>query len=1065
MRIIICYMLLLLSCFQTMGQSPLRKIITGRIISKESNDPLAGVTIILKHQKGKTISDYHGNFSIVTSEKIDTMLFSYVGYILKQVEVRAVGNQPITISMEKAEMNLTTLEVISTGFQKIPKERATGSFTSINNKLYNEQVGTNAIDRLQYISNGVTSFPQRYRSGNNFTVRGLSTLTMTISKPLIIIDNFEYQGDISNINPGDVENVTFLKDAAAGSIWGARAANGVVVITTKKGRFNQNTKVELSSSITIVDKPDLFYIPNIGSSDLVDVEQYLFSQNYRFRDTSRPNRLPFSPVYETLFRQKNGQQTAEETSDQLNKLRGHDVRNDFLQHFYQKAINQQYYLSLRGGTSNLAWLLSGGFDKNISELDAQYNRLNIRFENTYKPSSKIEINISAAYTNAKSNIGKPGYGDITTVRGAIPTYSSFTDINGNPLPLYKQYRQTFIDTIAGGKLLDWKYYPLEDYRHVNNNSSLNDINAVLGIKYMVSSIINLDLKYRYEKQQSDNNIVSDMQSYYTRDLVNSFSNMDYTTGNVSYSIPIGSILDQNSSSLTAQNLRGQFDVNKDWKKSSINAIAGAEITETINNNYSSRVYGYNPDILTYGNVDYANTHTQFIGGGESFIPNNISIGKTNYHYVSLYFNAAYTYNNKYTFSMSSRKDASNLFGVSTNDKWKPLWSTGVSWNISKEQFYPVTFPYLKIRVSYGKQGNLDPSKVAVTTLSYVGTNPYTITPYGQVNNFPNPELRWEQTAMFNTGIDFSNRNRRITGSIEFYRKKMTDLYGSSLVDPTAGLAVNTITKNVGNMLGHGIDIHISTINVDRKIKWASDIIINTYKDKVIKLNPVPDVGTDIVGGGLIGVEGYPAFSYFAYKWAGLDQQNGDPIGFLKGEKSKDYESLVYQSKISDLKYIGPLLPTVFGSLGNTITWNNFSLTARIMFKFGYYFRRESINYTSLVEQSIGHSDYALRWKKSGDETTTNVPSFPYPINNSRDIFYTNSEILATKGDNIRIQYINLSYNLSKQVYSKLPVNNIQLYVNINNIGIIWKANNENIDPDFKGVPPSRSIALGCRIDF
>ena len=857
-----------------------------------------------------------------------------------------------------------------------------------------------------------------------------------------------------------------MKDAAAGSIWGAKAANGVIIITSKKGKFSQKTKIELNTNITITDKPDLFYYKNISSSDLIDVEKYLFSQGYRLSDTLSPLHLPFSPVYELLIKQQNGQLSAAEATAQINALRNHDVRNDFLKHFYQKSVNQQYALNVRGGSENISWLLSAGFDKNLSNLDAQYNRANFRIDNSYRVTKNFEVTTAVYYTESRSSSGRPGYGDIRTVNTLLPAYSRFTDNNGNPIPLYNSYRQGYIDTLGGGKLLDWRYFPLEDYKHTHGKTKLNDINTSIGLNYRLFNWLSADVKYRYEKQLVESTTLYGEASYLTRDLINSFSQIDPASGQVKYIVPQGSIYDQNYSSIYAQNLRGQLNFNHQWKVHGITAIAGAEISESIRESNTYRTYGYNPDILTYVNVDYATSYPQYIFGS-SFIHNPTAFGKTNTRFVSVYSNAAYNLMNKYTLSASMRRDASNLFGVNVKDKWKPLWSVGFSWDIAKEKFYNLTaIPDLKFRITYGKQGNIDPSKVGKTTFSYVGTNIYTSTPLSQIRNFENPELTWEQVDMLNAGMDFSLLNKKVYGSIEFYHKKITDLYGPSFIDVTTGLGVSTIIKNVGKMRGNGLDISLTTVNINRRFKWITDFIFNSYKDKVIKYyNDTDFKASQLVEMG-IGLEGRPAFSLNVYKWAGLDPANGDPQGYEGGQLSKNWNSIIGDgSTKDDIKYIGSRLPTIFGSVGNTFTWKNVSLTARITYKFKYYFLRESINYYALASTLSGHSDYAFRWQKPGDELTTNIPSFIYPVNSARDAFYSRSETLVESGDHIRLQYINLSYELPKNKFIKLPFNNLSFYCVVNNLGIIWRKNKYGIDPDYISVPPPKSYSLGIRLSF
>lgn len=290
------------------------------------------------------------------------------------------------------------------------------------------------------------------------------------------------------------------------------------------------------------------------------------------------------------------------------------------------------------------------------------------------------------------------------------------------------------------------------------------------------------------------------------------------------------------------------------------------------------------------------------------------------------------------------------------------------------------------------------------------------------------------------------------------------MYGGVQVDVTVGLQRTLVVKNVGRMEGHGFDIELNTVNTKGPLQWTSHIILNTYADKITKYQQPPPVGTSIssvVGGGNLGIEGYSTFSYFAYRWAGLDPLTGDPQGYINGSLSKNYASLTTTgTQFSDLVYIGRLLPLCYGSVGNTLHWKNITLTARLSYKFGYYFKRPSVRYSSLVSNNSGHADFSKRWKQPGDETFTNVPSFVYPALAARDNFYASSEILAERADHMRLQYINAGYTLSGKRLKKLPVENMKLSFIIANWGIIWKANKQGLDPDYPAWPPPRAFTIG-----
>src|SRR5690606_14271787 len=206
-----------------------------------------------------------------------------------------------------------------------------------------------------------------------------------------------------------------------------------------------------------------------------------------------------------------------------------------------------------------------------------------------------------------------------------------------------------------------------------------------------------------------------------------------------------------------------------------------------------------------------------------------------------------------------------------------------------------------------------------------------------------------------------------------------------------------------------------------------------------------------------GIEGYAPFSLFTFRWAGLDPATGYPVGYLKGQQSKDWGLIAGSgATLSDINYVGSRIPTAYGSIGNTFTWKSLSVSARITYKFNYFFQRESINYTSLVNASNGHTDYAKRWQSPGDEATTSVPSFVYPTNGTRANFYANSDILATKGDHVRFEYVNVSYLVPTPFNRISFFKKLRIYAVVDNVGVIWRANGLRLDPDFNGMPPTRT---------
>jgi len=1008
-------------------------------------------------------TDSAGSFTIQGNLN-DKILVSYVGYSSYTFEINGSQSE-LLIRLSPRLSKLNEISIVSTGYQTLPKERATGSFTVVSKDLYNQQVSPDILSRLESITNSVSVYRNSSTRTSQLMVRGLSTINGPTA-PLIVVDNFPYDGNINNINPNDVQSVTVLKDAAAASIWGTRAGNGVIVITTKKGTSNQPLNIEINSNVTIGDKPDLNYLTPMSGSDYIDFEKLLYQNGYYKSKISSSQHPVLSPVVQLLLKATNGTITENQATDQINKLRGFDVRNDFSKYIYQRPINQQYHVNMSGGNNSVNYLFSSGYDKDVSSLSANYDRLNLRSAIVFKPVKGLQISTGLLYTLNHTKTGKPAYGNINP----LAPYQILADAGGNALPITQTYSQSAKDNAATkGNFLDWNYYPLNDYQHNFTTVNTQDILGNFGAQYQIFKGLNVDVKYQYERQQLKSNLLYDAESYFARNLVNAFTQIDGSSLN--RIVPEGGILDQQNAVLTSNDVRGQINYDHSWNKNSIILLVGGELRSIQNNASTFRTYGYNDDLLTSSGVDYINAYPNYITNRLANIPFNNSFSGTLNHFVSFFANGAYTYDSKYTLSASMRRDASNVFGAATNDKWTPLWSTGLSWNLSKESFYHITdLPYLKLRATYGFSGNVDPTKSSVTTISYApGNSIYTNSPYSDVSNFYNPDLRWEKVRTINIGLDFKLKNDRVTGSIDFYRKNATDLYATVPIDYTAGLNIATVTKNIASIQGNGLDVEINTVNLDGPLRWISTFNINYYKDRVTGFNQTSPNGSYYVADYQNPLLGYPVWGVHSYKSAGLDG-DGNPQGYLNGKVSEDYASITGSgTKVSDLVYNGPRFPVLFGSVGNTVTYNNLSLTARITYNFGNYFRAQSVNYSTLASTGAGNSDYAKRWQKPGDEKLTNIPSIVYPINPDRDNFYTGSESLIQKADCVRLQYITLSYNLKREHFNWLPFKALQVYVNANNLGILWRANHLGIDPDYtytnSVMPTPKNIAIGLRANL
>lgn len=1034
--------------------------IKGKIIN-ENNEPVPSATILHLRTGQKMFSDKNGEFTIPQTFLNDSIQVSAVGY----QSVTEPNNERglITIILRKEITELAAVQLY-TGYQQLPKERATGSFAAIDNKLFNRTVSTDMLSRLQGLAPGLL-FDKN--SGNNIgiTIRGISTLFAS-TQPLLVVDNFPFYGSVNNINPNDIESITILKDAAAASVWGAAAGNGVIVITTKKAVFSKPLSVIISSNTTTTQKPDYFYYPALSAASFIEAETFLFQQGYFNAAINNTTTRPvLSPVVEILLQQRNGTISAATAATRIDSLSRFDIRQDMQRHLYQSGVNTQHSLALQGGSPLASYYLGLGYDKNKStSVGNEYSRYTISVKNNLRPLKKLLLQSSINFTQSQTLNNQLGSLSPGGGKSALYPYARLSDDAGNYLAVPKDYRMAYIDTAGAGRLLEWYYRPLQELQLADNTFRLQDITAQLSVRYDFTPQFSTELRYQYGRQLTGTENYNSPETYFTRNLVNRYTQINGNT--IKYNLPLGGILNTSGAELQTQNTRAQFNFDNTWNKHQLVALAGAELREVVAQSSGYRVYGFNPDVLTATNTDYATAYPIYGNlASAQRIPAALSFGGTINRFTSLFANAAYTYFKKYTLSASARKDAANIFGASTNRKGLPLWSIGAGWNIADENFYHLTaLPQLRLRVTYGFNGNADNNRSALTTIEYTGADPLTNLPFANINNMPNAELRWEKTGTLNIGIDFSALHERISGSLEFYTKRSVDLLGSAPVDRTLGFTSQIV--NSANVNGRGVELQLATINTMGRISWSTNFMFNFSRNKIARyLQPV-STARNYAGFGntLNPIEGSDAYGLYSYNWAGLDPANGDPQVFLDGNISKNYTA-IRNAPLSSLHYHGSSIPLYFGSIRNTISWKKLSLSALVLFKFKYWFRKRSVNYTSLAASWISHPDYDKRWKKTGDENFTSIPSFTYPLNSVRDEMYTYSTVTVIRGDHIRLKDIRLDYNIVTK--NKSLLKNATVFLYADNIGILWKKNNAGIDPDYftSDLPAPRSIAAGFKIIF
>lgn len=1099
----------------------------GKVLD-EHGKPLAGATIRLKGGGKNSISIENGYFERYGTRR-SVLIVSYIGYAPKEVSLAGLSpDQMIMVTMTpQANIQLSEVSIASNGYQDIPKERITGTFEVISKEQLQHSTDPNLIKRLEGITTSMdfrndlvpTNSAQLNALNRspltNLTIRGRNTLSGAIAggdnnsgRPLVVIDGIASPYSIDLVNPNDVESITILKDAASASIWGSRAANGVIVVKTKKGNYQSPLQISFNANVNVTEKPDLFYKKTMSVSDYVDAQVYRYNNDYSNPGDFIPDpqynagQGVISPVATIMDQQKRGLITSAQANSQLDALRGNDVRNDLSKYYFRNAVTQSYSLGLSGGSEKITQRFSAGYDKSLNNtVKSGSNREVLNYAISAKPLSKLELQANVVYS--QSNISaQSGYDDFngllnTTGGGSLFAYNKLADSQGNPLPIQKYYSQKFLDllnTTYGDHILSYQYKPLEDINDGYNRTKFQNIGVNIGGTYQILPELSANVTYSYNVS---NNEVTDLErqdSWYMRNQINLFTTplnaYDLYTFNpidpYTRNLPLGGQYTKTVTKSNNQTLRGQLNFNKTLnEKHNISAIAGIDIYKSYALLASDGYWGYNEsDLSTARNLNFNYYHLllfsdPFTSAGVSTIPIPAGLmGETRGRTISYFTNAAYTYANRYTLSASFRRDLSNVYSAIGNNGGTPFYSVGAAWTINNEKFYNFSLlPVLKLRANFGYNGNVNPAASAYPIIASTPQNLVTdgnFLGYADIFNPGNIKLRPEKTGEINIGLDFGVKGGRLSGSLAYYEKRTKDLLANNAVDPSIGF--NQVTTNSGDLFGKGWELSLNSLNVRTgQFRWTSTLLFSYNRVKVTKLfSPFNYNAGTLVNNVTAFTQGDDLSRAFAYRWAGLDPKNGDPRGYVNGNivtidntsAGSDALTAIVNQPISSLHYFGSLIPVYSGSFRNTFSYENFSLSANLLYKLGYWFRRplsSLVQYNALyTTDNIQGAEYANRWQKPGDEKFTNVPSATYPGSQNGDAFYRFSDINILKGDNIRLQEINLSYTFTKKNWA---IKNPRIYANVSNLGVIWRANKEGLDPDAFDYPLPRTYSIGLSANF
>ncbi|MGE8377263.1 MAG: TonB-dependent receptor plug domain-containing protein, partial [Sphingobacterium sp.] len=624
------------------GQNLMAKI-EGKVISSENKKPIQGASISISRGKSTTKSDQEGRF-VIRANHGDSVLVSHIGYHSETILYKT-GTSSLTVMLVPVA-NVLDEVIVSSGYQQLRPNEMTGSFQVLDKKILDQQVGTNILDRLNNLTpgfrKGTFEFKPNRNEKLNISIRGLSTIEAS-KDPLIVLDGFIYEGDIDNIDPNSIASVTVLKDAAATSIWGARAGNGVIVMNSiNTANKSQKTIVNISHTTTTKRITDYNRLYQPANLDYILAEQELFNAGYYDGKLEQSPYLALTPTVEVFLARRRGLISAQDSTDRIAELLAMDGKAAYRDAFLSTPFLQQSFANIAGASSVIRYNFGVGNTMDLSENRAKDNKMNLYLNNSFHWKDKFELNLNVNFLTQKQRSGTSVL-DQFKYGGKYVPFFEFMNAEGEALPFNKGYRGNYLNELYGDKLLDWNYYPLHDYELDRATTRKNELYAIVQAKYNIKPYLTAAVSYQYQIQRKVTERIAQAESYYARNLINIFSSIDPKSGLVSHPIPIGGIYDLNNGDISSYTWRGQLNFNRSFGVHHINGILGAEIREVLSKGSTSSSYGYSADPIRTKVVDYAGFYPTLPAGGFSSIQGNISLMKSLNRFVSHYANVAYLF--------------------------------------------------------------------------------------------------------------------------------------------------------------------------------------------------------------------------------------------------------------------------------------------------------------------------------------------------------------------------------------------------------------------------------------
>lgn len=1100
-------LILLTLCLPLLAAAQNTRKISGQVLEAATGEPLPGATVFIdpnapeakEYNPAGTVTDVNGHFELILPASIKYVVVSFIGYEALKLDI--AGKTEFTVHLKEELKQLD--EVVVTGYQKIEKRKVTSSITTVKTDDI-KSIGVPSIDQMLEgqvagmmvtPTNGAPGAPAKMRvrstvslSGNTdplWVLDGMILEGNDIPKDFGDKDNIDnlYNTSIAGVNPADIEDITILKDAAATAIYGARAANGVIVVTTKKGAKGK-MRVNASASLFVTTRPDLSKLNLMNASEKVDFELGLASrQDFGYRSYKGGVSRILSGANELDAFQNGGfGALTANTQNSINLLRNQGA--DWEKEVYQNALNQQYNLSFSGGSDQAAYYFSAGyFNEEGTTIGTGFERFNITMKTDFNLLDNLKLGV-AMFVNQNTR----------------KSYITDTDAFTNPANYTRSvnpYREIFDENgdyiydkdIEGYSGEDLDFNLIEERENTHYSMKSLSLRPMLTLDYKPASWLKLSSQFSMQLDRDKTEKMAEKDTYYVRKYRESTR---YYDKGYKYFLPDGGIIQNWNNDMNQYQWKLQGEFAKTFaEKHDVDVMAGMEMRGSKATNIHTKGFGYDPKALTTVGIVFPSQATD---AADNDVFRQYKKQMSEDRFLSYYMTASYTYDNRYTFFGSLRYDGSNLFGVSRKYKYLPLWAVSGAWNINRESFMQDAdwLSNLKLRLSYGIQGNVDKNTSPTIVGSWGNATilPGVNEPSIDVTSPPNQNLRWEKTANWNAGLDMGILKNRISFSFDGYYRRSTDLIGLRTLPSENGFG--STTMNWAQLTNKGFEFSLSTVNVKtRDFRWVMDFNIAHNKSNIDKIK-VHD--SDYMPSR----EGYSVGAKFALKTAGLDEK-GIPM-FWKGDQKVSFNDF-FDIQYSDLgfmvfvsgsnlstaefrnlfTYIGTDEPKFTGGFINRFYYKNFDLTVSTSFVLkqtvqetpfysptkvspGSNYSRRMMDVWSpenpngrypaiLGETTEGYMNLAYQWLDGGDPANT----------------FRNYDIWYKERSYLRVNSIRLGYTLPESLTKKLRLANARVSFESRNPFVFGTSYKGYFDPESYGniyaQPQPQTFSCGLDLTF